>query len=113
MTDPESFDRALVAIDKAGVALEELDANCCVPGRSPRMAQLADTLSAARVRIQGLDLDPGSAADAIAQLEEAGAQIGSLQIGCCAPSRLPLYADMLRELTGAQRTIKRTLDLAH
>ena len=113
MSEPKPFDRALVAIDKAEVALAELDANCCVPGRSPRMAALADTLSSARAGILELDGDHAGGDDTIVQLEDAGAQIGSLQVSCCAPSRLPLYAEMLTELTMAQRTIKGVLNLAH
>ena len=107
MSDPKPFDRVLAAIDKAEVALAELDANCCVPGRSPRMAELADTLSSAREGILTLDSGGGGGDDAIVLIEDAGAQIGSLQVGCRAPSRLPLYAEMLTELTAAQRTITR------
>jgi len=113
MSTPKTFDRALAAIDKAEVALEELEANCCVPGRSPRMARLGDTLSSVRAGIRELDEDGDSGDDAIAGLEDAGAQIGSLQIGCCAPARLPLYTEMLKQLTGAQRTITRGLDRGH
>ena len=113
MSETPTYENALEAVGKAEVALAELDANCCVPGRSPRMAKLSDTLSEVRAGIGGLEEDPSGSTDTLAHLEDAGAQIGSLQIGCCAPSRLPLYAEMLKELTGAQRTIKRTLDLAH
>jgi len=40
-------------------------------------------------------------------------QIGSLQIGCWRPSRLPLYATTLKQLTGAQRSINQALDRGH
>lgn len=113
MPQIKSFDRALAAIARAEVTLEDLEANCCEPGRSPRMASLAETLSSVRDGIHELDPDSGSASGVIARLEDAGAQIGSLQIGCCAPSRLPLYATMLKELTGAQRSINQALGRGH
>ncbi|MCP3972876.1 MAG: hypothetical protein GY720_00115 [bacterium] len=113
MSELPTYEYALEAVGKAEVALAELDANCCVPGRSPRMAKLSHTLSEVRAGIRGLDEDASGSTATLAHLEDAGAQIGSLQIGCCAPSRLPLYTEMLKELTGVQRTITRNLDLAH
>lgn len=106
MNHPPS-EYALAALDKCGVALAELEARCCEPGRSPSMAALANTLDTARTRIQELsgDPDPTSAVDA---LEDAGAQVGRLQVGCCAPDRLPLYARILQELTRTQRIITGT-----
>ena len=47
----------------------------------------------------------GSASDAVALvelLEDAGAQVGRLQVGCCALARLPLYAELLEALTRAR-----------
>jgi hypothetical protein len=35
-------------------------------------------------------------------LESIGAQIGSLQVACCAPARMPLYAETLAGLTDVQ-----------
>ncbi len=113
VSEPQPFDRGLVAIGRAEVALAELDANCCVPGRSPRMARLGETLSSIRTRIRELGEDPAAGDDIIAGLEDAGAQIGSLQIGCCAPSRLPFYTKMLKELSAAQRSLSRGLDRGH
>lgn len=65
------------------------------------MADLADRLDLVRHRIAtGADVN-----DVVAELEAAGAAIGALQIGCCAPNRLPRYAGMLRELTTVQRLV--------
>jgi hypothetical protein len=104
MTDFVPIERAYAALDKAGGALESLDANCCEPGRSPRMMALGSTLQSARGYLA--KIEHGNAEltmKLIAQLEDAGAQIGSLQIDCCAPSRLPLYAEILANLNEVQR----------
>jgi hypothetical protein len=36
------------------------------------------------------------------QPEVTGGRVGRLQVGCCAPGRLPLHADLLKGLTKAQ-----------
>lgn len=86
----------LTALDEAERVLGRLDATCCVPERSPRMAALRETIG--RVRAAAADR-PGEAA---LLLEEAGGQVGSLQVACCAPKRLPLYTEMLHQLTTAR-----------
>ena len=101
------------ALDDAEDALRTLDAACCDPGRSPRMKRLADTLIQARGGLEHAVSDPSTAEAAITQLEEAGSQIGSLQVGCCAPNRLPLYARMLEDLTTAQLSLNRALGTGH
>jgi hypothetical protein len=104
MTEFVPIDRAYAALDRAGIALESLEANCCEPGRNPSMRALGSTLRSAREDLAAIE--PGNAeatAKLLAQLEDAGGQIGSLQIDCCATSRLPLYAEMLAKLNEVQR----------
>ena len=104
--------RAHEALQDARQALDELEAGCCVPGRSPRMARLRATIDEAATHLDtAIDEEEGSGF--IASLEDAGGQIGTLQVTCCAPSRLPLYARMLDDLTMAQRTVTSRLDLEH
>jgi len=113
MTTTGALRPAFDALDSCEAALAELDARCCEPGRSPSMKALAETLTVAR---RGLDQDAGNQAIAdavIAQLEDAGAQVGRLQVGCCAPGRLPLYADLLEGLTTAQLTINSAAGRGH
>ncbi len=76
------------------------------------MASLAETFDSARLSLSHI-VDDDSARLAIDLLENAGSQIGHLQIGCCALDRMPLYAEMLVELTKAQRAVTRTRDLGH
>ena len=72
------------------------------------MAKLGNTLTEARIKLRAATIDQESgAAAAIETLEEAGAQVGHLQVTCCAPSRMPLYAEILENLTVAQRTVKK------
>ena len=41
----------------------------------------------------------------ISTLEDVGGQLGRLQVGCCAPARMPLYADALKHLATLQLNI--------
>jgi hypothetical protein len=77
------------------------------------MKRLGKTLSDARADIASLNGDPDSATTSIEHLEDAGAQVGRLQVGCCAPNRLPLYVDLLEGLTTAQLEVNRSLGQGH
>ena len=103
----------VMALDDANEALRQLDSICCEPGRSPRMTALAQTLDVVRRNVGDAGSNPQAAEIALDGLEDAGAQIGRLQIGCCAPDRLPLYAKMLQRLTEAQLDINRSLGRGH
>ena len=46
-------------------------------------------------------------------MEDAGAQVGRLQVTCCAPSRMKLYSEFLAGLTKAQIHVKQSLNLEH
>ncbi len=100
-----SLDPVFALLDDCDEAVVELESRCCEPGRSPRMVALADTLAAARSRLAEMREDPAAAPAVIATLENAGSQIGWLQIGCCAPSRLPLYERLLKNLMSVQREV--------
>jgi hypothetical protein len=113
MSSHNTLDTALTALDACQAALEKLDKLCCEPGRSPRMKALGATLDAARSGLERIGKDPAEAGTTLTALEDAGAQIGRLQVGCCAPSRLPLYATFLEGLTTAQRTINAELGRGH
>ena len=98
---------ALAALDTCDTTLDKLDKLCCNAERSPRMAQLAETVADARRGLVGVEDDPTQAAGVLAHLEDAGAQIGKLQVSCCAPARMPLYATFLENLTQAQLSLKK------
>lgn len=102
----DRFASALASLDGAEDILARLEAGCCIPDqRSPRMHALAVTLGGVRASLAALPTDARNAADATLLLEDAGAQVGSLQIACCAPKRIPLYADLLLRLTEARLAI--------
>ncbi len=101
------------ALDDADAAVERLHAACCEPGRSPSMEKLAATLSAARERLATVATARSEADALMLTLEEAGSQLGRLQVGCCAPARLPLYARVLEDLTQVQLQVNRHLGRAH
>jgi len=113
MASNDALEPAFKALDDCEDALRQLDATCCEPGRSPRMKALADTLAAARAGLHDMGHDPVVAEAALDHLEDAGAQIGRLQVTCCALSRMPLYARQLENLTTAQRTINGALGRGH
>lgn len=106
MSTTPDLQPAYAALDDGMAALTKLDKTCCVPGRSPRMAALSEAIGAARAALD-THTAGGDAGAVTAALEAAGAQVGSLQIGCCAPSRLPLYSRILEDLTTVQLTIDR------
>ncbi|MEN8041781.1 MAG: hypothetical protein ABFR95_09790 [Actinomycetota bacterium] len=112
MPQPQLAD-AYAALSHCEETLLRLEKLCCEPGRSPRMAALAETLTAARASLDLVDDGSGAIAEIFAELEDAGAQLGSLQIGCCAPARLPLYADMLKDLTEVQLTVSQSAGVGH
>ena len=111
MTDPLAAVRS--ALDDCVTAIEKLDALCCEPGRSPRMAALATAIVDAQAGTAKLDGTVGAAEATIGLLEEAGGQTGALQVGCCAPNRLPLYERVLTNLTTAQQRINDTVGRGH
>ncbi len=104
---------AFDALDDCREALAKLDALCCEPGRSPSMAALGATVASARSTIEGIVADPGIVDEALGRLEDAGAQVGRLQVGCCAPARLPLYARLLEGLTKAQLVVNAAVGRGH
>lgn len=89
-----------------------LEKMCCAPGRSPSMQRLADTLAQARTTLEAQD-STVPVEETIGILEDAGAQLGRLQVGCCAPARMPLYAGALDKLTDMQLSIKRSAGVGH
>lgn len=109
----ESLRAAFDALDDSDEALAKLDRLCCEPGRSSPMKALGETLAAARPLIESVAVDPAAAGAALAQLEDAGAQVGRLQVGCCAPARMPLYARLLEGLTKAQLAVNASAGRSH
>ena len=75
------------------------------------MAALRATLDSAGEALGQATVDTGR--DVVSTLENAGSQIGSLQVACCAPARLPLYTQMLGDLSTVQRTVTASFDLDH
>lgn len=113
MTIGSDLAAARDALADATVALSKLDKTCCVPERSPRMAALAGVIDAAARHIDAFEAGDGSPESVTEALEEAGSQVGRLQIGCCAPNRLPLYSRILEDLTTVQLTLDRVRGLGH
>ena len=108
-----NFSPAFDALDSCDAALDELDRLCCEPGRSPRMQALGAKLQDARRELTVLNGGSADPKATLSLLEAAGADVGSLQVGCCAPGRLPLYTEMLEALTTAQLSINRGLGQGH
>jgi len=108
---PTDFEPARAALSDCGVALVKLEKTCCTPDRSPCIQELGDTLRNAAATLDAAD--PSTTGIVLATLEDAGAQVGRLQVGCCAPNRIPLYARILEGLTTAQLAVNRALGEAH
>lgn len=109
----EILNPAFTALSACDETVAKLDSLCCDPGRSPRMKTLRETLGAARNGLAAGVTEHAAAEHVLTLLEDAGAQVGRLQVGCCAPSRLPLYAEILEGLTTAQLTISSEVGRGH
>jgi hypothetical protein len=110
---PDGLDTAFTALDAADAAVAELHEGCCQPLRSPRIEALAATLARARAGLAAIGEDGQHAIGVIDVLEDAGAQLGHLQVACCTPARMKLYADTLASLSRVQRSLTREFDLDH
>ncbi len=104
---------AVAALKDARTALGELEARCCDPGRSPHLEKLALTLVDLQGQVDRWDANDNALGRLIPLLEDAGSQVGWLQIGCCAENRLPLYARILEDLTRVQMEANRSAGLGH
>jgi hypothetical protein len=113
MSDPNSVTEARAALDDCRRAIVKLDKLCCEPGRSPRIAALSKTVEDATARLLLLDGTTAAADATLSLLEEAGGLTGTLQVGCCAPNRLPLYEQVLERLTTTQRLVNQTVGRGH
>ncbi|HSJ28295.1 MAG TPA: hypothetical protein VLB67_08785 [Acidimicrobiia bacterium] len=107
------FAQAFSSLDIADEAVRELHENCCQPLKSPRMEVLTSTLASARAQLADAAHDAEVAGEVVAILQDAGAQLGHLQVDCCAPARMKLYATTLENLSKIQRLLKRTFELEH
>jgi hypothetical protein len=112
MSEELRFAAGLTELQRAQDIADELHAGCCQPLRSPRMEKLANTLETAYSELAQLENEP-AAPSVVALLEDAGAQLGSLQVACCSPARNKLYTEALEHLSKTQRLIMRTFDLEH
>lgn len=110
MSDADAIQTALATLDDCDAVLVRLDKMCCDPNRSPQMARLAETLEATRSHL-GDGLEQSDAA--LSALEDAGGRLGRLQVGCCAPARMPLYASMLEGFTEIQRAVNAARGQGH
>lgn len=98
---------------EAAATVARLDALCCDPGRSPRIAAVARRIDSARAAVTGRGFDPAEGQRVLDLLGEAGGLVGELQVGCCTPARMPLYASLLESLAAAQRSLATELGTGH
>lgn len=110
MVTNDKLDSAYQSLDQADETVRQLHDACCQPNRSPRMEALAATLQSARSELARIEENHEAGEAALRILENAGSQLGWLQVGCCAPGRMSLYAQTLESLSKAQRIITRALD---
>jgi hypothetical protein len=100
---------ALTKLDECDELVDKLARLCCQPERSPRLAAIQDDIAEVRGSVRAVTDEPESTTPVYEGLERIGATIGQLQVGCCAPARMPLYADTMERLTGIQLDVKRAI----
>jgi hypothetical protein len=104
---------AFSALDDCDATIEELARLCCVPGRGKSLESLGRRLQRLRAALADVGDDPAAADTVLDRLEDIGADIGRLQIGCCAENRMPLYSDLLQGLTAVQLTMNESVGRGH
>jgi hypothetical protein len=107
------FEPVRAALSDCGVALVKLEKTCCIPDRSPCIEEIGETLRNAATTLNAAVDEPSTLGILVATLEDAGAQVGRLQVGCCAPNRMSLYARVLEGLTTAQLAVNHALGKGH
>ena len=113
MSSDTPLQSATQALDEMDAALVKLEKTCCVPERSPRMEALAASFAEIRAGLTKAMSGEEASAKAVTVLEDAGAQVGHLQVTCCAPSRSRHYATILAGLTVTQRSLAAARGQAH
>ena len=106
MTDSAHIADAIAQIDECERVVNRLHKMCCEPDRSPRMLEILEGLAQVRILVgamsEGIADSSASKELVVMSLESIGSQLGSLQVACCAPARMPLYAQTLVGLTEVQ-----------
>ncbi len=100
--DEAPIQDARTALAYTDGVIDRLHKMCCEPDRSPRMLALKDSIASATEDLDDHKPDSAAVDRTIATLTDIGAELGRLQVECCAPARMPLYADALEHLTEVQ-----------
>ena len=104
-----SFDATLGDIAKA---TKRLHLMCCEAERSPRFASI-------RERLDAIQSDLSTSPDdeiierSLEAIQEIGAEIGRLQVACCAKARMPLYDTVLRSFNDIHTELNRIRGTGH
>lgn len=77
------------------------------------MAELRSALESTRSLVNAYSAEAVQPAEVVRSIETAGAHVGSLQVSCCAPDRMPLYDTIQHNLMEVQRKVKQHAKLAH
>jgi hypothetical protein len=101
------------ALTECDAIVDRLHKMCCEPDRSPRMLAIKESIESARHDIDSVGENAGATNDVLAALVEIGGDLGRLQVECCAPARMPLYADALDRLTTTQISINAAVGQGH
>jgi len=112
LTTGNGISDALAKLDECDRLIDRLNKMCCAPDRSPRLAAVRDELALVRSAVDAVGT-PEDATVVYSGVDRIGATIGELQVGCCAPARMPLYAETLENLTGVQLDVKRHFKQDH
>ncbi len=111
LSRPMSITVATAELSECERLVQRLHKMCCDPKRSPRLMAVEESMSA--VRSQLSDGSQAALLRAMDDLDAIGSQIGSLQVACCAPPRMPLYAETLRRLNLIRNDVASQLGLGH
>ncbi len=111
--DTTPLQDAFSALSTAETSLEKLRKGCCDPDRVPCIADLDGILDETRTMLGRVESDPHAAEVVVTALGDVGAQLGKLQVTCCTPKRIPLYARLLEDLTKVQLGVAAATGTGH
>lgn len=110
MSPLDTIEPAFDALDTCVGAIGMLDMTCSDPERGEQLTALGETITETRMKLRVVTISSESTGPAAREiLEEAGAQVGRLQVGCCDLDRMHLYAEILENLTKARMALERVL----
>jgi len=101
------------AINQCGKLLKEISTSCCIPERSPNMAEAFKKIDSILQNLELSHLNAESVHKSISDIGSFGSMIGYLFATCCTETRVPLYQQMYKEMNKAHTMLWQYMGHSH